>query len=43
MPSKSEKQRKALFAKKGEKWVKEHGFDKVDKGGGSHRKKSKKS
>ena len=29
MPSKNEKQRRALFAKKGSKWVHEHHFDKI--------------
>lgn len=40
MPSKSEKQRRFLFANKGAKWVKKHGFDKIrrgkKKGGGKH-------
>jgi len=31
MPSRSEKQRRYLFATKGEKWVKEHHFDKLKK------------
>lgn len=41
MPSKSEAQRKALIAKKGIAWVREHGFDKIDKSGGSHKPKAK--
>jgi hypothetical protein len=31
VPSKNEAQRRALFAKKGAKWVKAHGFDKLAK------------
>lgn len=31
MPSRSNRQRKALYAKKGSKWVHEHHFDKVKK------------
>jgi len=32
MPSKSEKQRKALYAKFGSAWVHEHHFDKIRRG-----------
>jgi hypothetical protein len=32
MPSKSEKQRRFLFANKGKKWVKKHHFDKLRRG-----------
>lgn len=32
MPSKSEAQRKALYAKKGSAWVHAHGFDKLASG-----------
>jgi hypothetical protein len=37
MPSKSEAQRRALYAKKGAAWVKKHHFDKVE--GKSKKKK----
>lgn len=30
MPAKSRKQQRALYAKKGEAWVKAHHFDKLD-------------
>ncbi len=42
MPAKSRAQQKALYAKKGSKWVHDHGFDKIDSKGGSHRKKKRK-
>lgn len=32
MPAKSKKQQRYLYATKGEKWVKEHHFDKVRSG-----------
>jgi hypothetical protein len=33
MPSTSEKQRRFLFARKGAAWVKQHGFEKLRRGG----------
>jgi hypothetical protein len=36
MPSVSERQRRYLFATKGEAWVKEHGFDVLDPSARKH-------
>lgn len=37
MPAKNRKQQAAIFAKKGAKWAKAHGFDKIRKSGGKHK------
>jgi hypothetical protein len=39
MPAKSRAQQRAIFAKKGAAWAKAHGFDKISKKGGKHKKK----
>ena len=38
MPSTSEKQRRFLFAKKGEAWTKAHGFDRLDTSAKGHKR-----
>lgn len=39
MPAKSRKQQRALYAKKGEAWVKAHHFDKVEPASKKKRKR----
>ncbi len=41
MPAKSRRQQKWAFATKGEKWAKEHHFDKVKKSAQGKRSKKK--
>ena len=43
MPSVSRRQQRYLYANKGEGWVKEHGFDKLDRSARKHPSKYRKA